>query len=163
MPAAIVLMLVLFSALTACTSPPTETDKSPWVVRIVAAEAIKPGTSGEPEVNPGESILKITVKFQYRGPEGEVTAPVLKVTDGEGKEHIMVGNLQVDGITTADCLGWLISASHVRLGEKPETLASKTIAGCKDAVSFYFVVPENAKQPLALLFADAKPIPIKLK
>jgi hypothetical protein len=75
----------------------------------------------------------------------------------------MLGNLKVERILNANCMMWLMSASHVRLGEKPSTLASKTVVGCQDAVTFYFAIRENAKRPLALVFADAKPIPLSLK
>jgi len=163
MSAAIALTLVLLNAQTASAPPPAGAHESPWVVRIVSAEAIKSGTPNAPEVNPGQSVLKITVKFQYTGPEGEVPAPVLKVTDSAREEYIMLGRFQSTEVLSEKCVIWIMSASDVRFGEKPKTLASKSIPGCNDVLSFYFVIPENAKQPLALVFADAKPIPVSLK
>ena len=136
--------------------------KSPWLARVTSVEKIKPGTKDEPHVNPGETILKLGIKFEYSGPDGDVPAPVAKITDGTGKEHIMLGNLQ--GTGGFDCFGWIISASHAVFNEKPKSLASTTIAKCKDAVfSYYFLLPENPKEPLALVFGDAKPLPLVVK
>lgn len=141
---------------------PATADKSPWLVRVASAESVKPGTENEPLVPAGAAILKIGVKFQYTGPQGDVPAPVLKVTDGAGKEYVMLGNLQGRGAFA--CFEWLISASHVSLGEKPETLASNTIAKCKDeVVHYYFILPASPKQPLSLVFADAPPIRLSIK
>lgn len=136
--------------------------KSLWVVRVASVERVKPGTENEPQVSPGEIILKVGVKFQYAGPEGEIAAPVLKVTEGTDKEHVMLGNLQ--GSSGFECFQWLISANRVVLGEKPKTLASSTIAKCNDATFYYyFSLPENPRRPLALVFADAKPLPLAMK
>ena len=141
--------------------PAQKSNKSPWLVSVASAESVKPGTKNEPPVPPGAAILKIGVKFQYTGPQGDVPAPVLKVTDGAGKEYVMLGNLQGPG---ACDLEWLISASHVSLGEKPKTLASNTIAKCKpEVVHYYFVLPASPKQPLSLVFADAPPIRLSIE
>lgn len=136
--------------------------KSPWLVEVASVEKIKPGTENEPRVKPGEAILKVGIKFQYSGPEGDVPAPVAKITDGTSKEYIMLGNLQ--GTGGFDCFEWIISASHAVFNEKPKSLASTTIAKCKDAVFYYyFLLPENPKEPLALVFGDAKPLRLVLK
>lgn len=136
--------------------------KSLWVVRVASVERVKPGTENEPPVSPGETILKVGVGFQYTGPEGEISAPVLKIMEGTDKEHIMLGNLQAG--SGFGCFEWLISASRVVLRQKPKTLASSTIAKCKDTIYYYyFSLPESPKQPLALVFADAKPLPLTVK
>jgi len=136
--------------------------KSPWLVEVTLVEKIKPGTENEPRVNPGETVLKVGIKFQYSGPDGDIPAPVAKVTDGSGKEYIMLGNLQ--GTGGFACFEWLMSASHAVFNEKPKSLASSTIAKCKDAVFYYyFLLPENPKEPLALVFGDAKPLPLVVK
>jgi hypothetical protein len=156
------LMLVLLQAQVRVAPSPAAPNMSSWVVRVVSTEKIKPGTENEPHVDPGETILKVGVEFRYSGPEGEISAPVLKVTDGAKKEYVMLGNLQ--GTGGIACFTWLLSASNVRLGEKPKTLASKTVASCKDiAFYFYFVLPESPKEPLALVFADAPPVPLRAK
>jgi hypothetical protein len=141
----------------------TQQKKSPWLVKVASVERIKPGTKDEPHVGTGETMLKVGIKFQYAGPNGDIPAPVVKVTESTGKEYVMLGNLQGIG-ETLDCFSWLISASHVVLNKKPETLASSTIAKCKDDIFYYyFVLPESAKEPLALVFADAKPLPLTVK
>ena len=140
----------------------TQQKKTPWLVEVASVEKIKPGTENEPRVNPGETILKVGIKFQYSGPDGDVTAPVAKITDGISKEYIMLGNLQ--GTGGFDCFEWIISASHAVFNEKPKSLASTTIARCKDAVFYYyFLLPEKSKEPLALVFGDAKPLRLVVK
>jgi hypothetical protein len=162
MSAAIALILVLLSAQTASAPPPAGAHKSPWVVRVVSAEWVEPGTEGEPHADPREWLLKVTVKFEYKGPEGEVSAPVLKVTDGAGKKHIMLARLKMAGCH--NLMFWLLSPASV-VGELQPTEASKTIAECKDAVSWYFSFSTERlpKPPFALVFADAKPIPLSLR
>jgi hypothetical protein len=143
-------------------SPPMAAQKCFWIPTVVSAERITAGAQNEPPASPGELILKVGSKFQYTGPEGEIVAPVLKVRESTGEEHVMVGNLK----TTAaglDCLFWLTSAGNVVLGKKPETLASSTVSKCHSEVFYYhFVLPENPKPPLVLLFADAKPVSLSL-
>jgi hypothetical protein len=160
----IALALTLITAQAASAPLAAKAPKSPWISHIVSAEWIKPGTEYEPEAGQGKMALKVIIKFEYKGPEGEVSAPVLKVTDGTGKEYIMLGNIKTEGDLSMDCVHWLMSASYVGMGKKPETLAFKNIAGCsKDALSFYFLLPEKPKPPLALIFADAAPIPLRPK
>ena len=132
---------------------------SPWRRQVVSAKWVKPHTQDEPQVHSHESVLKVTVRFEYRGPDGEVRAPVLVVRDGTKAEYIMLGNLQMPS-KSLGCMDWLMSSSHVRFDEKPEKLSSKIITGCRDGISFYFSLPENPKRPLVLLFADAAPIPL---
>lgn len=140
----------------------TQQKKSPWLVEVSSVERIKPGTENEPHANPSETLLKLGIKFEYSGPDGDVPAPVAKISDATGKEYIMLGNLQ--GTGGFACFEWIISASHAVFNEKPKSLASTTIAKCKDAVFYYyFLLPENPKEPLALVFGDAKPLPLVVK
>lgn len=139
----------------------TQPNKPLWSVTVVSVEKIKPGTENEPHMNPGEMILKVGIKFEYLGPPGDIPAPVAKVTEAGGKEHIMLGNLQAsEGF---ECLAWIISASHAVFKEKPQSLASTTIARCKAATfSYYFLMSEGAQEPFMLNFGDAKPLRLTL-
>jgi hypothetical protein len=138
--------------------------ESSWLVSVSSAEVIKPGTTNEPSAPPGKAILKVGVKFKYTGPEGEVPGPVLKVTDGTGGEHVMLGNLQGAGLADFDCVQGLISAGNVRIGEKPKTISSSTLAKCGETIFYYyFSLPENPTKPLVLVFADAKPVSLTVK
>jgi hypothetical protein len=159
----IALALTLITAQAGSAPPPAKAQESPWRPQVISAEWVKPGTEGEPRMRMGKSVLKVTMKFEYKGPQGQVTAPVVKVTDGEGKEHVLRRIIDAGTGVSGDCMVWLASASHVRLKQKPNELDSKAVSECTGTSSYYFELPEKPKPPLALIFADAAPIPLRPK
>ena len=141
---------------------PTPSKVAPsWEARIAKAESVKRGTKGEPSVPKNVILLKLDVSFRYVGADSSVSAPVIKVRDAGRKEWPALSETKHG--QDPKCFTWLLMSAFYALGLKPQMVPRQTVESCQTGeFVFYFALPDSARPPFELSFADAEPVVVNL-
>jgi len=135
-----------------------------WRVTVVdAAKYTANRDNVDPVVSEGTFNLRLELRAQYLGPEGNVAAPVLKVVDQDGKEFRPPGNVSGGGDLDFEASFWIINESLRQETEgKPDTrpmTPGKTIG----LLNFYIVDLPRGTKELRLGFGDIAPFRIRAR
>lgn len=137
-----------------------------WKVALISVEKNhKPDTTvGEPDFSKDTQeyrMIRLTLRFEYIGPEGEIVAPTITLLDNKEQKYDMRRHLRSapDGLPGGPATAsWIIFPT---MGIKEKRL-TKTGEKFGPWVMLYFEIPKSITE-LKLVFGDAPPVPLNLK